>query len=382
MANLDRIRVGLIGYGIGKVHVLALRNVNMYYEDLPPVELVAVATASEASGRQAIERFGFQRHTTNYHDLLASDDINTLVVAAPNYLHHEMLLAALQTDKAIYADKPLANTLAEARAIVAAARQHGHDAQMAFSLRYNPALRTARQLIQDGRLGAIYAFRARYFRSSYSDPEKPLRWKASMAQSGGGVLNDLVPHIADLVHWLIGVPSRLTAQVRTFIKERPVAKGKPEKVSIETDDHVIIQAELPGGAIGTIESGRLITGSVNDITLEIFGSEGSIRWNQMDTNYLYFAERAAHAASPPLNGPAGWLQIPTVQDYPDALLPGADVPLGATRFYIASLADFLRNTCQGRPYDPGLLQGLHAQAITEAALQAAHDHTWVDVAQA
>src|SRR5579859_2716796 len=208
----------------------------MYYEDLPPIDLVAVATAGEASGQQAIERFGFQRHTTNYRDLLASDDINTLVIAAPNHLHHEMLLAALQTDKAIYADKPLANSLAEARSIVTTARQLGRDAQMAFSLRYNPALHTAHQFIQGGRLGEIYAFRARYFRSSYSDPAKPLRWKASQALSGGGVLNDLVPHIADLVHWLIGLPTRLTAQTRTFIKQRPVTKGSAEQVAIETDD--------------------------------------------------------------------------------------------------------------------------------------------------
>jgi len=375
VTSFERLRIGLIGYGIGKLHIASMLNLNIYYANFPPVEMVAVATASEASGERAMKQFGFQRHTTDYRELLASDDINTLVIATPHYLHRDMLIDALHTGKAIYADKPLANNLTEAREIVAQARESGRDAQISFVMRYCPALIHAHKVIQQGRLGQIYSFRFAYYRSSYIDPEKPLRWKAELAKSGGGVLNDLVPHMADLLIWLIGMPRQLTAQTRTFIGERPAAKGRPERIRVETDDHVLIQAALPGGAIGTIESGRLITGAVSDIAVEIYGSEGSLRWHGMDPNHLYLVER---------NMPEderGWLQIPTLQRYPDAILPGADVPIGATRFYIASAADFVRRTLTGEPYDPGLTQGLRVQAVIEAASIAAREGIWTEVAQ-
>src|SRR5947209_6300870 len=105
MTHLEPIRVGLIGYGVGKVYAAALRNVALYYGGLPPVELVAVATSGEASGRLAVEQSGFERYTTDYRAVLNSPDINTLVIATPHYLHRAMLVAALATDKAIYTDK-------------------------------------------------------------------------------------------------------------------------------------------------------------------------------------------------------------------------------------------------------------------------------------
>lgn len=370
MTHLEPIRVGLIGYGVGKVYAAALRNVALYYAGLPPVELVAVATSSEASGRLAVEQSGFERYTTDYRDVLASADINTLVIATPHYLHRDMLVAALSTDKAIYTDKPLANTLKEAQEIVAAAHAKGRDAQLSFTLRYCPAVQYAHTLLQDSFLGKIYAFRFAYFRSSYRNPEKPLRWKAEMAKSGGGVLSDLVPHLLDLLIWLIGMPEQVAAQTRIFIQERPATKGSSEKVPVETDDHVIIQAALPGGAIGTIEAGRLIAGAISNVAVEVYGSEGSLRWNLMDPNYLYLVDSRRE-------GEQAWQQIPTVQNYPNAIIPGADVPVGGMRFYIAAFAAFLRKTRAEQPYDPGLEQGLRVQEVIEMATQADRTGTWI-----
>jgi len=366
MAHLETVRAGLIGYGIGKVYAAALRNVQLYYADLPPVQLVAVATSSAASSRLAAAQSGFLRSTTDYRELLASADINTVVIATPHYLHRDMLLAALATDKAIYTDKPLANNLSEAHDIVGAARALGRDAQLSFTLRYCPAVQHARELLQYGNLGEIYSFRLSYYRSSYRNPQKPLRWKAEMAKSGGGVLSDLVPHLADLLIWLVGMPEQVAAQTRTFIQERPAATGSNESIRVETDDHVIIQAALPGGAIGTIEAGRLIAGAISNVTVEIYGSDGSLRWNGMDPNYLYVAD-----------GNQGWRQIPTVQNYPGALVPGADVPIGGMRFYIAAFADFLTKTLAGQPYDPGLEQGLRVQEVIAMAAESARAGTWM-----
>lgn len=374
---VDRIRVGLIGYGIGKLYAASLLSLGAYYADMPPVEFVTVSTTSEETSKEAMKQFGFKRYTTDYREILADEEINTVIIATPNSLHRDMLIAALQTNKAIYMDKPLANNLAEAREIVTVARQYNHDAHLSFVDRYCPALQQARKLVQDGRLGDIYSFRLSYYRSSYIDPQKPLRWKAKMATSGGGVLNDLVPHLADQLFWLIGTPERLSAQTRTFIKERPVAKGSAERVAIETDDHVIIQAALSGGAIGTIEASRLITGALNDTVVEVYGSKGSLRWSLMNPNYLSLVEQRMPADE------RGWLDIPVAQRYPDAVLPGPDVPVGGFRFYVASVADFIRKAnapMRYGQYDPGLDAGLRVQALIEAATQsAASEGTWINV---
>src|SRR5258708_14612511 len=215
MTQFDRIRVGLIGYGIGKAYAAALRDATMYYPDLPPVELVAVATATEANGKRAVEESGFARFTTEYRALLASEDINAVIIATPNYMHRQMLLAALATEKAISTDKPLANNLAQAREIVVAARKKRRDAQLSFTLRYLPAIQSVRKLLQTERLGQIYSFRLAYYRASYRDPEKPLRWKARMVESGGGGVIGLVappPAPRVLPRW---IPSRIAPPTTT-----------------------------------------------------------------------------------------------------------------------------------------------------------------------
>jgi predicted dehydrogenase len=367
----ELVLVGMIGYGIGKVYAEALRNIGKYYRSLPAVELVAIATSSEASGKLAIEQQGFQRATDDYKKLLASEDINTLVIATPHYLHHEMLLAALATDKAIYTDKPLANNLREAREIVALARQRGRDAQLSFTMRYCPGVQYAKMLLQDGRLGNIYSFRLVYYRASYRDPRKSLRWKAKMATSGGGVLSDLVPHLADLLIWLVGMPERVAAQTRTFIEQRPIANGSSEITSVETDDHVIIQAALPGGPIGTIESGRLIASTMSDVSVEIYGSKASLRWRMMEPDQLYFADGTR------VDQESTWQQITAEQSFPASNVPGADISANGLRFNIAAFADFLSRTCEGRTYDPGLEQGLRVQEIIEAATIAAREERWI-----
>ena len=367
------VRAGLIGFGIGRFYAAALRSLHLYYPELPAVDLVAIATASAASGLQAVRQLDLKRHTTDYRELLASDDLDLGVIASPDYLHHDMMLRALRTNMAIYLDKPLANNLAEARDVLRTAQETGRDAQMIFELRYCPALQLARRVVDTGRLGRVYAFRSVYFRSSYIDPGKPLRWKGSLAQSGAGVLNDYAPHSIDLILWLVGKPDRVTAQLRTFITQRPTSVGGTDRVPIETDDHMIAQLAMPDGGIGTIEAGRLITGCVNDLSLEIYGSEGSLRWNLAEPNSLYFADRKMAADE------RGWLKIPTNERFPDSALPGNDLPLGMMRLHIAGLADFLRRTIDRQPYDPNLEQGLRVQAVIEAVAQAAHAGEWIDV---
>lgn len=368
----ERIRVGLIGYGVGRLYATALRNVNLYYDGFPSIDMVSVATATPSSGQRAVEHFGFERATTDYRELLAADDINTVILTTPIDLHREMLIEALQTEKALYIDKPLTVNFKEAQEVLAVSEETGRDAQMIFEFRFCPALQRAHALIQDGQIGDIYAFRFSYFRSSYTNPQKSLRWKAH-ARANSGVLNDYASHLFDLLLWLVGSPERVCAQAETFIKSRPASKSDKEHVPVETEDHAIALCTLPNGALGTVEAGRLIAGAVNEMGVTIYGNRGSVKWDLMNPNYLYFADGSQSAEAD------AWQALPTVQRYPDAALPGGDVPVGMMRFHIASLADFLRRTLEGQPYQPGLQQGARVQALVHTAQEAASSESWEQV---
>jgi len=372
--NEKKLRAGLIGSGVGRLYAASLRALHDYYPDLPAVELTAVATAHAYSAERARRHFGFERATADYHELIAADDLDLLVIASPPRWHRPMVEAALESTKALYVDKPLGVDLPDAQAILSRARALGRDAQMIFEFRFCPAVQTARQVIGEGRLGEIYAFRGVYFRSSYSDRRTPLRWKGSRAESGGGSVNDTAPHVIDLLTWMLGMPDKVAAQTRTFVPTRPPGKDDPRLVKVETDDHVLMLLTLPGGGLGTIESGRMVAGSVHDVGFEIHGSRASLRWSLLDSNHLYLAD------SDPDPLKTGWRQIPTLQRYPEAALPGWDVPAGMMRFHLASLAAFVRQSLTGGPYDPGLEQGARVQAVVQAALDSAAAQAWVPVA--
>lgn len=373
MSNPSRLRAGLIGLGVGKIHASAMASLHHYYPGLPTIELVALATATDESARRGVEHLGFQRAGTDYRQLLDASDLDLVVIASPPDLHLSMMQAALPTRLGIYIDKPLARSLEEARAIWQLARSMRREAQLSFQFRHVPALYRARDLVGEGCLGELYSFRVAYLRSSYLDPLAPLRWKGSRQRAGGGSLNDTAPHALDLLTWLVGAPVRLAAQTRTFVKERPAARGVAELTAIDTDDHVILLAAMPNQAIGTVEAGRMVAGSVHDLGIELHGSRASLRWSLTDANHLYVAQ----ARSP--GEQMTWEQIPTFQRYSEAAMPGWDVPLGMMRFYTASIASFVRSLLAGEPFDPGLEQGVRIQALVEAADRAAASSRWEDV---
>ncbi len=364
-----RFRIGLIGYGVAKVYAAAFQSLNLYYAGLPKVQLAAVATASEKSGQAAKEQFGFEQTSTDYREICADESLDGLIIAVPNHLHREVLLAALPGGRAIFADKPLTANLSEALEVAAAARANGRDIHVNFEYRFSPAIQKAREMIAAGRLGEIISFRGTYFRASYLDPAKKLRWKGE-AQARGGAFDDLGAHLLDMVIWMVGMPQRITARKRTVQAQRPAGGG--EMAAVETEDHAWALLEYASGTTGSIETGRMVPGGVNDIGLEIYGRRGSLRWNQMDANYLYFADAGAGSE-------CGWTQIPTLQAYPDAVLPPADYPVGMMRYQIASAYSFLKNTLDNQPYEPGLEQGLRVQRVLEAAHAAARYQEWVQI---
>jgi len=392
----------MIGYGfMGRMHTYAYASLPFLYDPPPAkIRLVGACAASEASRRLAIERAGYEFATPDYRDLLARDDIQLINICTPNYLHHEQVLAALAAGKHVYCDKPLAMNSAQAEEMVEAAKRAGTTCQITFHNRFSPAVMRAREMVstsdsepsehshsersphshserseESAFLGEILSFRAIYLHSGYQDPEKPMTWRMQIEKSGGGAIVDLGSHAIDLVHHLAGPITRVQANLRTVIQERPISKGSSEKAPVTVDDHALLHAELSNGALGTIEASRIATGSIDDLKIEIHGTRGALRYELMDPNWLWvYDDTKPHA---PLGGDRGWTRIECVQSYPKpAALPGPKSPIGWTRFHIASIFEFVSNVVNSRPGNPSFEDGLAAQRVIDAAARSGQTVAW------
>lgn len=373
--------VGMVGFGfIGKVHAYGYRNQSLFYDPAPAkAKLVGVCTSHPQTAARACEVGDFEYGTASFQALLDDDRIDIIDIASPNNLHHEEVLAAFAAGKHVYCDKPLTTSLASARAIQAAARQHPHLVHgMAFHMRFIPATMRARQLVQEGFLGRVYHFRATYYHAGYTDPTRPLSWRITK-EAGGGCLSDLGSHIIDLLSYvMVEDYEAVRATTETFVKERPVAKGSAELGPVEVDDYVAFQARLSGGALGFVEASRFATGTQDGLTFEIYGEKGALKFDMMDPNFLYAYDATVPEAD--LGGRRGWTQIECVQRYakPSAL-PSPKLPIGWMRFHVHSLYDFLSAIAEERLGTATLYDGVKTQAVDEAVRQSAENGEWVAV---
>ena len=379
---MDSIGVGMVGYGmIGRVHALGYRDLPLMYPgQLPTLRLAGVCTSRPETAQAAAEEAGFGAWTTSLAELLARDDVQVIDCVTPNHLHRVTVLAALAAGKHVYCEKPLALNGAEARELARAAATAKAQVGMVFNYRFIPAILRARQLIQEGRLGEVYHFRAAYLHSGYQDPERPVGWRLSREQAGGGALVDLGAHLIDLVRHLLGEFAALQATLHTYVTERPPVAGSSERVPVEVDDAAWLQVRLADGVPGTIEVSRFATGTLDDLRLEIYGARGALRFDLMEPNWLYWYDAARPGE--PLGGERGWTRLETVSRYPGAVSPPGRAVLGWARTHAENQHAFLRAVATGEQPDPGLVDGLRAQLVLDAAYESARAREWVEVAQA
>ena len=375
---LKRLGVGMVGYGfMGKTHTYSYKSVPVFY-DPPPVNirLVGVCTSRAETAQKAAEHGGYEFGTTDYHELLDRDDIHIINCCTPNYLHKDLLIDALNAGKNVYCDKPLAMNLAEAREILDTAENADAVHQMTFEYRFIPAIMRARQLIDEGFLGEPLSFRAAYLHSGYTDPDRPMSWRLDKKQGGGGALFDLGSHVLDLVRYLLGECREVFAATETFVKRRPVTKGSSEFVDVEVDDLALLLLRMENGSLGTVEASRIATGTNDELPIEIHGTQGSIKFDLMEPEWLYVYDNRLEGE--PIGGRKGYTRIETVHRYPKpAVFPGSKCTLGWVRFHIASMYNFLSNLAEGKPSPPTLYDGYKVQEIMEAALESVGKGGWV-----
>ncbi|HIE09463.1 MAG TPA: Gfo/Idh/MocA family oxidoreductase [Armatimonadetes bacterium] len=379
---MSELGVGIVGYGfIGKVHAYCHKAMWFYYDPVPlKTRLVAVCTARPETAERAKEHGGFEFATTDYRELVEHPQVEIVHCCTPNKFHREVCVAALEAGKHVYCDKPLAMNVREAEEMVRAAERSGKVHMVTFQYRFIPAILRAKELVEEGRVGEVVTFRAAYLHSGYLDPERPMSWRLRRELAGGGALFDLGSHVIDLVHFLLGPIRRVFAVLKTFVTERPVSPGSPERAKVEVDDWAQLLVELEGGAVGTIEASRVATGAEDEIRFEAHGTKGAFYFNSMDPNWLYFFEGTAPEV--PLGGERGFKRIASIQRYPEpARLPPRNASIGWVRYHVACLFEFLRAIAEGREAEPSFRAGLEAQRVLEAALVSAREGRWVDLSE-
>ena len=377
MQPMPRIRIGLIGYGgIGRVHAAAYRAIPFHY-GLPAdsIEIVGVATTRRETAERAAAEIGCDFFTDDYRELLRRPDIDAVDICTPNNSHHEIVLAAAEAGKHIYCEKPLAMNVAEAASMANAVRKARVKAQVTFNFRFLPAVTRARQLVDAGFLGRLFSFRGRYHRSSYIAGDKPMSWRLQRALTGGGALFDLGSHILDLLYFVLGEFDSVNGTLETLIKERLTAKGSARMTSVDVDDIALLHARTASGTLGTVEISRMGTGATNDLSFEIFGQLGAIRFDLGEPAWLYVYD--ARDDDAPQGGERGFRKIEAASRYDGQRAPDWTMTPDFMRSHAECQYQFIRSIWDDSPPAPSFADGAHVQKIMAAAERSSAQGGWV-----
>ena len=292
MSAVPSIGVGMVGYAfMGRAHSQAWQAVSRAFD--PPLRprLAAICGRDGAATCAAADRLGWAAAETDWHALIARDDVQLVDIVAPGSVHAPIAIAALQAGKHVLCEKPLANTLAEAVAMADAADAafpQGTRAMVGFNYRRVPAIALARRLVEQGRIGSLRHVRAVYLQDWLVDPDSPLTWRMQAEQAGSGALGDLGAHIVDLAQFLTGdAITGVSAVSATFTAERPLL-AVPGPGTVTVDDAVAFSARLGSGALATFEATRCAPGRKNALRIELNGSAGSLVFDLERLNELEF----------------------------------------------------------------------------------------------
>ncbi|WP_440107915.1 Gfo/Idh/MocA family protein, partial [Streptosporangium sp. H16] len=388
MNQSDRpsLGIGMVGYAfMGRVHSQAWRSVSAFF-DLPARPVMAAVCGRSAAGTAAAaEQMGWAAAETDWRKLIARDDVDVVDICTPGDSHAEIAIAALEAGKHVLCEKPLANTVAEAEAMAAAARsaaERGVYAMVAFNYRRVPAIAQAARWVAEGRLGSIRHVRAQYLQDWIVDPDFPLVWRLRKDLAGSGALGDIGAHIIDTAQFITG--QRLThvsGLTETFITQRPVADasaglsaeagtgGGAQMGEVDVDDAALFIGRLSGGALASFEATRFATGRKNALRIEVNGSKASVAFDFEAMNELWFHDHALPAEE------AGFRRVLVTEaghPYAGAWWPPGH-GLGYEHTFTHEVKDFVEAIATGIAPTPSFDDGLNVQRVLEAVERSAAD---------
>jgi predicted dehydrogenase len=390
MSEKRRLNVGMVGYAfMGKAHSHAWSTAPRFF-DLPlQVGMAALCGRNAQRTAEAAAALGWSSVETDWRELVARDDIDLIDICTPGDSHAEIAIAALGAGKHVLCEKPLANTVAEAEAMNAAAveaAERGVFAMVGFTNRRVPAIALARELIAAGRLGTIRQVRASYQQDWITDPSVPLAWRLQKDRAGSGSLGDIGAHIADLAQFLLD--DRIVAAsgtLETFVKARPVqaegtglagATAGEGFGEVTVDDAAWFLGRFAGGAIGSFEATRFATGRKNALTIEVSGAEGSLLWNLEELNVLQYYDNRLPAVE------AGFRRILATEPetpYYSAWWPAGHI-IGWEHGFTHQVYDMVTAIAAGEQPRASFADGLQVQLVLDAVERsAAANSAWLDV---
>ncbi len=378
---LKPLNIGLIGYGfMGRTHSNAYRRVNNFFDLQHRPVLKAVCGRSAEQLKPFADQWGYESTETDWRKLVERKDIDAVDICTPNNTHAEIAIAAAQNGKMILCEKPLAMDGAEGEKMVAAIEKAKVPNIVWYNYRRVPAVTFARQLIDQGKLGRIFHYRAKFLQDWTINADLPQGgqglWRLDVAAAGSGVSGDLLAHCIDTAIWLNGGVSTVTAMTETFVKERKHnLTGKVEKVGI--DDACAFLARFSNGSLATFESTRYARGHKALYTFEINGEHASIAWDLHDLHRLQYFD---HRDAGPLRG---WRSIHVTDgDHPymkQWWVPGLQI--GYEHTFVHQVYDFIKGVETGQPAQPDFREAQRTGRILDAVLQSAKDQKWVNVTQ-
>ncbi|SRR5579884_698414 len=371
------IRVALLGTKfMGKAHSQAYRSVNMYFPDAPQVEMKVIVGRNAQETETARALYGWKEASTDWRKTVSRADVDLVDVSTPGNLHCEMVLAAAKAGKHVVCEKPLANTLAEAERMLEAVEKAKVRHLLMHNYRRAPAVAMAKKLVEDGRLGKLYHFRARYLQDWAMSPDLPMLWRFAAESAGSGALGDLGAHIVDLARYLCGEISEIAAAMETFIKQRPVAPGSSRKAKVTVDDAAAMVVRFKNGALGTLEASRFAPGRKNQNTFEINGSRGSVEFDLENLNVLKFFSTED---PPDVQGFHKVLCLAKgVHPYASAWWADGHI-IGYEHTFTHTIYDFLKSLETRSKVHPDFVDGVRNQAVLDAAMRASAGKRWIRI---
>jgi len=376
---MKKLNIGLVGYGfMGRTHSNAFRQAPQYFK-LPYQPVLKTICARNADRAQAFAaNWGYESAETDWRRLVDSPEIDLIDIASPNDTHAEIAIAAAKAGKIVMCEKPLGRNAAEAEAMVSAVESAGVPNMVWYNYRRVPAVTLAKQLIDRGKLGKIFHYRAKFLQDWTISSDLPQGgeglWRLDVAVAGSGVTGDLLAHTIDTAMWLNGSIDEVSAVTETFIKARKhTLTGNVEPVGI--DDASLFLARFTNGSLATFEATRYARGHKALYTLEINGEHASIIWDLHDLHRLQWFD---HRDEGPLRG---WRSIHiTDRDHPYMghwWVPGLQI--GYEHTFIHQAADFLTALADGKPASPTFREGMLTDDVTDAVLESAKTRSWSKV---
>ncbi|HTD93867.1 MAG TPA: Gfo/Idh/MocA family oxidoreductase [Chitinophagaceae bacterium] len=376
---MKAFNIGIIGYKfMGRAHSNAWKKASLFF-DLPAgIVLKAACGRHEASLKEFAKKWGWQDTETDWKKLITRNDIDIIDIALPQHLHYEIAIAAAKEGKHLFCEKPLAMTSRQAEEMLRACEDNKVKHYLNHNYRRTPAIALAKQLIEAGRIGRIFHWRAAYQQDWIVDPEFPLTWQLKKETAQAGPQWDLNSHCVDLAHHLVGPIEQVTALMTNFITERPLADeastgnlkaeaiaGKKGRVTVE--DAALMMVRFQNGAVGSFEATRFATGRKNRLSFEIYGSNGSLSFDLEKMNELQFYDGTDDAET---RGFRTILATEATHPYIKNWWPPGHI-IGYEHAFVHAVADFISAIVEDTEIAPNFNDGVKILKVLEAGIESA-----------